>query len=128
MVGAGCRRPLRVLAGDARADDGPPLPPPNWISRTQNEAALGTDELNRRTVEHYRHASFEAVLGDFEFTADLVRRIVAEMKEENLMLPAGEPWAEGTLVWEAILGESHGHWLQHADELEAALGRGPARV
>lgn len=99
------------------------LPPPSWIPRWQSEEAVGTDELNRLTVEHYRRSPYETVLADFRFTADLVRGIVADMKEENLVLPAGSPWGEGTLVHEAIAGEAHGHWKEHADAIEAALDR-----
>jgi hypothetical protein len=100
---------------------GAPLPPPSWIPRWQSEEQLGTDELNRFTVEHYRTVSFETLLADFRFTADLVKRIVREMKEENLTLPAGEPWGEDTSVHEAIAGETHAHWKDHADQLEETL-------
>lgn len=102
---------------------GAPLPPPSWIPRTTTERELGTDELNRLTVERYRSFELDKVLDDFSFTADLVKRIVSEMKEANLTLPAGEPWGEGTQVHQAIAGESHGHWKEHSDELEKALGR-----
>jgi hypothetical protein len=100
---------------------GAPLPPPSWIPRWQSEDQIGTDELNRLTVEHYRGMAFETVLADFRFTADLVKKIVTEMKEENLTLPAGEPWEKGMTVHEAIAGETHAHWKDHADQLEAAL-------
>ncbi len=99
---------------------GAPLPPPSWIPRWQSEEQLGTDELNRLTVEHYRTFPYETLLSDFRFTADLVERIVDEMKEENLVLEAGHPWDPGTPVHEAIAGETHGHWKEHADRLEAA--------
>lgn len=102
---------------------GAPLPLPNWIPRWQSEHQLGTDDLNRLTVEHYRALPFKGVLDDFHFTAGLVRTIVDEMKEENLMLPAGEPWGADTPVWKAIGGETHGHWKEHADELEVRLAR-----
>ncbi|MBI2773184.1 MAG: ClbS/DfsB family four-helix bundle protein [Chloroflexi bacterium] len=96
-------------------------PPPAWIPRWQAEAQLGTDELNRLTVEHYRKGPFQTVVDDFRFTKGLVRDVVDFMKEENLLLPAGAPWGEGTKVWEAIASETHDHWRQHAEELEKAL-------
>jgi hypothetical protein len=95
------------------------LPPPNWIPRWQSEQELGTDELNRLTVEHFRPFPFEEVLNDFAFTADLVRHVVDEMKEENLMLPAGDPWGPEAQVWQAIASETHDHWKEHADAIEA---------
>jgi hypothetical protein len=97
------------------------LPPPAWIPRWQSEQELGTDELNRLTVEHYRRSPFDAVLDDFRFTAALVRRVVDEMKEENLMLPAGDPWGQDSLVWQAIASETHEHWREHADAIEVLL-------
>ena len=97
------------------------LPPPSWIPRWQSEHEVGTDELNRLTVEHYRRAPVDAVLADFRFTARTVREVVVDMKEENLGLPAGAPWDEGTKVHEAIAGETHAHWKEHAAALEAAL-------
>lgn len=100
------------------------LAPPSWIPRWQSEAELGTDELNRLTVEHYRSTPYAAVLADFRFTADLVKRIVTEMKEENLMLEAGQPWGPGALVHEAIAGETHDHWKEHADAIELAMKAG----
>ena len=100
---------------------GAPLPHPNWLPLAADEAELGRDELNRRTVEHYATFSVDSVVADFVFTAGLVRRIVNEMQEENLMVEAGAPWAERTPVWEAIGGETHAHWKEHADEIEAAL-------
>jgi hypothetical protein len=100
---------------------GAALPPPAWIPRWQSEDQVGTDELNRLTVEHYRPIAFGRLMADFEFTKDLVKRIVADMKEENLSTLAGAPWDAGTLVWQAIAGETHGHWKEHADELEKAL-------
>lgn len=106
---------------------GAELPPPQWISRTESEADLGRDEVNRRAVEHYRPFQLEGVLADFLFTAVLVRDIVAGMNEENLGIEAGEPWPDGTLVWEAISGETYEHWHEHADRLEAALNS-PARA
>ena len=101
---------------------GAPLPPPSWIPRWQSEEQLGTDELNRLTVEHYRSVAFETLLADFRFTADLVKQIVGDMKEENLMLEAGQPWDPGTKIHEAIASESHAHWQDHADQIEATLG------
>lgn len=100
---------------------GSTLRAPQWIPRWQSESELGTDELNRLTVEHYRRTPFDTLLSDFRFTADTVERIVTEMKEESLDLPAGQPWDEGAKVHEAISGETHGHWKEHADELEASL-------
>ena len=100
------------------------LPPPGWIPRWQSEAEVGTDELNRLTVEHYRRASFDTVIGDFRFTAALVRRVVDEMKEENLMLPAGDPWGADAKVHEAIASETHAHWNEHADRIEALVKAG----
>ncbi len=97
------------------------LPPPNWIPRWQSEQELGTDELNRLTVEHYRATPFDRVVEDFRFTADLVRKVVVAMKEENLMLPAGDPWGADTLVWQAIASETHEHWREHADAIEAGV-------
>lgn len=97
------------------------MPPPSWIPRWQSEEQVGQDELNRLTVDHYRSGPFERVLEDFRFTADLVRRVVEEMKEENLMLPAGQPWDEGSLVWQAIASETHEHWREHADAIELAV-------
>jgi len=101
-----------------------PLPPPGWIPRWQSEEEIGTDELNRLTVEHYRKSRFESLLEDFRFTADLVRRVVDEMKEENLMLPAGDPWGSDSLVWQAIASETHDHWKEHSDAIEVALKAG----
>ena len=43
------------------------------------------------------------------------------MKEENLTLPAGAPWGEGTQVWQAIAGETYDHGRDHAAALERAL-------
>ena len=97
------------------------LPPPSWIPRWQSEHEVGTDELNRLTVEHYRRAPFDTVISDFRFTAALVRRVVDGMKEENLMLPAGDPWSADATVHEAIASETHAHWKEHADAIEAAL-------
>jgi hypothetical protein len=97
------------------------LAPPAWIPRWQAEAELGTDELNRLTADHYRRVRWDTLLADFRYTSDLVQAIVAGMKEENLMLPAGDPWGGDTKVHEAIAGESHGHWKEHADELERLL-------
>jgi hypothetical protein len=96
-------------------------PPPAWIPRWQAEDQLGTDELNRLTVEHYRRTPLRTVLDDFRFTKQLVVDVVDFMKPENLLLPAGAPWGEGTKVWEAIASETHDHWRQHADELEKVL-------
>ena len=100
---------------------GAPVPPPAWIPRWQSENDVGGDELNRLTVEHYRRVALEGVLEDFTFTARVVRDVVSGMKEENLLLPAGEPWEPGTPVWKAIEGETHGHWKEHAEQLERAL-------
>lgn len=97
------------------------LPPPAWIPRWQSEQDLGEEELNRLTVDHYRRATFDTVISDFRFTAALVRRVVDEMKEENLVLPAGEPWGADAKVHEAIASETHAHWKAHADAIEAAL-------
>lgn len=97
------------------------LPPPAWIPRWQSEQDLGEEELNRLTVDHYRRATFDTVIGDFRFTAALVRRVVDEMREENLVLPAGEPWGADAKVHEAIASETHAHWKAHADAIEAAL-------
>ncbi len=97
------------------------LPPPTWIPRWQSEDQIGTDELNRLTVEHYRTVPLARALEDFRFTAGLVRAIVTDMKEENLALEAGAPWEAGTPVWKAIAGETHEHWKEHADALERAL-------
>lgn len=97
------------------------LMPPSWVPRWQSEHEVGTDELNRLTVEHYRRAPLDTLLADLRFTARAVRDVVAEMKEENLILPAGVPWDAGTTVAEAIAGETHAHWKEHADELEKAL-------
>ena len=102
------------------------LPPPSWIPRWQSEQEIGTDELNRLTVEHYRRYPFDSLLEDFRFTADLVRRVVDEMKEENLMLPAGAPWGSDSLVWQAIASETHEHWKEHADAIELAVKAGAA--
>jgi len=99
---------------------GASLPPPSWIPRWQSEDQVGTDELNRLTVEHYRSIALERLFEDFSFTARVVRDVVAGMKEENLLLPAGEPWEPGTPVWKAIEGETHGHWKEHAEQLERA--------
>ncbi len=101
---------------------GAPLPPPSWIPRWQSENEVGGDELNRLTVEHYRRLPFSTLLADFAFTADVVGKIVREMKEENLLLGAGAPWEPGTRVWQAIAGESSEHCREHADAIEAALG------
>lgn len=100
---------------------GASLPPPSWIPRWQSEEQIGTDELNRLTVEHYRPIALATVVTDFAFTADVIAGIVREMREENLELEAGPPWEPPTRVWEAIAGETHGHWKEHADELEKAL-------
>jgi hypothetical protein len=100
---------------------GAALPTPSWIPRWQSEDQVGTDELNRLTVEHYRGIALDRLIEDFRFTSDLVRRIVANMKEENFLLEAGSPWDAGTPVWKAIAGETHGHWKEHADELERIL-------
>jgi hypothetical protein len=100
---------------------GASLPPPSWIPRWQSESQVGTDELNRLTVEHYRSVALDRLLEDFEFSARVVRGVVENMKEENLLLPAGDPWETGTPVWKAIEGETHGHWREHAAELERAL-------
>ena len=100
---------------------GAPLPPPSWIPRWQSEEQVGTDELNRLTVEHYRTFPYETLLADFRFTTDLVRRIVEEMKEENLIVEAGQPWGAGTKVHEAIAGETHDHWKEHLDAIEVAV-------
>jgi hypothetical protein len=100
------------------------LPPPSWIPRWQSEQELGEDELNRLTVEHFRRYPFEDLLREFSFTADLVRRVVSEMKEENLMLPAGDPWGPDSLVWQAIASETHAHWKEHADAVEGAVKAG----
>jgi hypothetical protein len=97
---------------------GAPLPPPTWVPRWQSEAEVGEDELNRLTVEHYRASAFDQVIADFEFTKGVVAKVVNGMKEENLLLPAGEPWDPGTPVWKAIEGETHAHWKQHAEQLE----------
>ena len=97
------------------------LLPPSWIPRWQSEHELGGDELNRLTVEHYRRGPIDRVFEDFAFTANVVRDVVSGMKEENLLLPAGDPWDKGTPVWKAIEGETHGHWKEHATELERAL-------
>ena len=102
---------------------GSPLHAPGWIPAGKVENELGTDELNRLAVEHYRDIADETLLRDFTFTAELVVRIVAAMKEENLELEAGAPWPAGTTVAKAIEGETYGHWREHADELEAVLGR-----
>lgn len=101
---------------------GSPLHAPGWLPRGKVEHELGTDELNRLAVEHYRAVADETLLRDFTFTAELVIRIVRDMKEENLELEAGTPWPAGTTVAQAIEGETYGHWREHADELEAALG------
>lgn len=115
---------------------GAPLPPPSWIPRWQSEDQLGADEINRLTVEHYRGIALDTLLSDFAFTADVVTRIVGEMKEENLELEAGAPWEPGKRVWQAIAGETHAHWREHAYELETAMrergskgapGAGPSR-
>lgn len=100
---------------------GAAIPPPAWIPRWQSEDQVGGDELNRLTVEHYRRIEIDRLIDDFTFTARIVRDIVAAMKDENLLLEAGQPWDPGTPVWKAIEGESHGHWKEHADELERAL-------
>jgi uncharacterized protein DUF1706 len=100
---------------------GASLPPPSWIPRWQSEHEVGGDELNRLTVEHYRRVPLDRVFDDFTFTARVVRDVVSNMKEENLLLPAGDPWPAGTPVWKAIAGETHGHWKEHAEELERAL-------
>jgi uncharacterized protein DUF1706 len=105
---------------------GAPLPPPSWVPRWQSEHEVGADELNKLTVEHYRRMPDATVLADFAFTADVVCKVVREMKEENLLLEAGAPWQPGTLVWQAISGESSGHAKEHADALEAALASGAA--
>ncbi len=102
------------------------LMPPSWVPRWQSEHEVGTDELNRLTVDHYRRGPLETLLADFRFTARAVRDIVAGMKEENLVLPAGVPWESGTTVAQAISGESHGHWKEHADELATVLRKAPA--
>lgn len=102
------------------------LPPPSWIPRWQSEQEVGTDEINRLTVDHFRAYPFESVIDDFRFTAALVRRVVDEMKEENLMLPAGDPWGPDSLVWQAIASETHEHWKEHADGIEAAVKAGKA--
>jgi uncharacterized protein DUF1706 len=99
---------------------GSPLHAPGWIPRGTDEHELGTDELNRLAVEHYRDIADETLLRDFTFTAELVTRIVRDMKEENLALEAGTPWPAGTTVAKAIEGETYGHWREHADEIEAA--------
>ena len=100
---------------------GAQLMPPTWIPRWQSEHEVGGDELNRLTVEHYRRGPLDRVFDDFAFTAKVVRDVVSGMKEENLLLPAGDPWPEGTPVWKAIEGETHGHWKEHIAELEKAL-------
>lgn len=102
------------------------LPPPSWIPRWQSEQQLGTDELNRLTVEHYRAVAFGSVLEDFRFTADLVKGVIDAMKEENLTLPAGDPWGPDALVWQAIASETHDHWKEHADMIELAIKAGAA--
>lgn len=102
---------------------GAPLALPSWLPRATSEYDLGRDELNRRTVEHYGGFAFDAVVADFGFTADLVRGIVSQMKEENLLMQAGPPWIGSTPVWEAIGSETYAHWNQHADEIEAALAK-----
>jgi hypothetical protein len=102
------------------------LPPPSWIPRWQSEQDLGEEELNRLTVEHYRRAPWDTVISDFRFTAALVRRVVDEMNEENLLLPAGEPWGAGAKVHEAIASETHAHWKEHTDRLEALVKAGSA--
>lgn len=107
---------------------GAPLPHPSWVPIAADEVELGRDELNRLTVEHYGRYSFDSLVADFVFTADLVRRTVIKMQEENLLVEAGAPWAEGTAVWEAIGGESHAHWKEHSDEIEAALAKQSAGV
>jgi hypothetical protein len=101
---------------------GAPLPAPTWIPRWQSEDQVGQDELNRLTVEHYRSVPLERLFEDFDFTARVVRDVVSNMKEENLLLPAGDPWEAGTPVWKAIEGETHGHWREHAVRLQRALG------
>ncbi len=100
---------------------GAPLLPPSWIPRWQSEDQIGGDELNRLTVEHYHAVPLDRVLEDFDFTARVVREIVSGMKEENLLLPAGVPWEAGTAVWKAIEGETHGHWKEHAEQMERVL-------
>ncbi len=100
---------------------GAPLPPPSWVPRWQSEHEIGADEINRLTVEHYRPIALSTLLADFAFTADVVCKVVSEMKEENLLLEAGAPWEPGTLVWQAISGESSEHGCAHADETLAAL-------
>lgn len=102
------------------------LPPPSWIPRWQSEQDIGEDELNRLTVEHYRTAPWDTVISDFRFTAALVRRVVDGMKEENLTLPAGEPWGADAKVHQAIASETHAHWKEHTDAIEAALGAAKA--
>jgi hypothetical protein len=100
---------------------GAPLPSPQWIPRLQGEDELGTDELNRLTVEYYRRAGSDRVMDDFRFTASVIRDVVAGMKEENMLIEAGRPWQRGTPVWKAIVGETCDHWKAHADEIERAM-------
>jgi hypothetical protein len=102
------------------------LPPPNWIPRWQSEQELGEDELNRLTVEHFKRYPFEDLLREFSFTADLVRRVVNEMKEENLVLPAGDPWGPDAQVWQAIASETHAHWKEHSDAIQARIAAAAA--
>ncbi|MDE3113227.1 MAG: ClbS/DfsB family four-helix bundle protein [Chloroflexota bacterium] len=142
VQGMGEERASRAVVGEWSARDvvahcvywqgmlarmmGAPLPPPSWIPRWQSEHEVGGETINRLTVEHYRRMPFSTVLADFAFTADVVCKIVREMKEENLLLEAGAPWDPGTPVWQAIASESSGHCQEHSDELEKALAAKPA--
>jgi hypothetical protein len=83
-----------------------------------------TDDMDARNAAYYRHyrdTPLDAVLAAAQQHHQRLLAVVAGMSEADLNDPQKFPWTIGQPAWQAVAGNSYGHYDDHREGLRVWL-------
>jgi hypothetical protein len=105
--------------------------PPRYASRTRAgrrrisgvEGRPSGDDWNARVVAHYRGASLEQVINDFDRAADALAQETRARSDEQINATDAIAGGGNRPLWQQIGAETFDHWPEHTAAIERASAR-----
>ena len=94
---------------------------PAWVAGVEGRPSA--DDWNARVVEHYRLASLEQVIKDFDRAADALAQETRARSDEQINATDAIPGGGNRPLWQQIGAETFDHWPEHTAAIEQAAAR-----
>src|SRR3989442_5665558 len=94
---------------------------PAWVTGVEGQPSA--DDWNARVVEHYRLASLEQVIKDFDRAADALAQETRARSDEQINATDAIPWGGNRPLWQQISEEPLYHFPEHTPPNERSPPR-----